>query len=90
MLLEKYYPNLFSEIFFTNQFLGEASRRTTKEALCESLGITTFVDDSVEHIKAITSIGVRAFLFDTPWNQGVDIPGATRVMDWKALSAMIP
>ncbi len=82
--LDRYFPRSFDGLYFTNQFLGDDIKRTKAE-LCSDLGIEVFIDDSIAYTRDIASKGVRAFLFDAPWNQGELSPLVTRVYSWKGV-----
>ncbi len=80
-LINKYFPNTFQEIHFTNHFYGSTIRRMKSE-LCKKLGIEIFIDDSLNNANDIAEFGIPVLLFDAPWNQGELKHPTTRVYSW--------
>lgn len=81
--LEVNFPMLFSEIYFTNAFLGKNGESERKKSnICLDIGVDILIDDSVEETIDVSSVGVIAFLFDRPWNRtSVSVP-LFRVNSW--------
>ena len=80
-LINKYFPDTFEKIHFTNHFYGSTIQRMKSE-LCKELGIQAFIDDSLNNANDIAELGVAVFLFDAPWNQGEVKSPITRVYSW--------
>ena len=80
--LEKYFPNSFEQIFFTNQFHGQGTPKMKSE-VCRELGIETFIDDGFYNAEDIAESGVPVLLYNAPWNQSkIKNPLITRVYSW--------
>jgi len=83
--LEKYFPNTFSGVFFTNQF-SLSEEKTTKLEICNSLGIEVFIDDHIDYALECLSSNRKVFLFNKPWNQKFEIPESIqRVSNWNEI-----
>lgn len=81
--LDKYFPQTFDGIHFTNQYqYHEKGPIRTKGEVCKELGIEFFVDDSLCNVNDIANFGIPALLFDGPWNQGEVKPPIRRVYSW--------
>ncbi|KAJ3071921.1 hypothetical protein HDU99_002315 [Rhizoclosmatium hyalinum] len=101
--VEEHFRGVFKEIHFANHYLTpeEAKRMVskTKGQLCEEVGATILVDDSLHHVFECAKRGIRVFLFDHEgaymWNklaEDVVLPeNATRVHQWDdVVKALVP
>lgn len=87
--VEKNFPNIFSKIYFTNQFLNNETS-TTKRKICDELGIDIFIEDNISYALDCAKPGRKIFLLDYPWNQTDSLPeGVTRVKSWGDLDNKI-
>lgn len=80
--------------FFNGKFLGIVNSSNhyskaknsgkTKVQLCNELGVSVLIDDSLDYIKQCPSMGIKGILFgDYPWNQNGNLPeGVVRVKNW--------
>ena len=66
------YGDVFKSVHMINQYHGEGPRRT-KSGVCEELCVDIFVDDHIGNTVEVADTGVKALLFDAPWNR-VEIP----------------
>lgn len=83
--LEKYFPNIFQTIHFTNHFLGDESNRRTKSEICKELGIEVFIEDGPSHALDVATVCETVFLFNRPWNQVDVAPPIVRVSSWEEI-----
>ncbi|MEI6528620.1 MAG: HAD hydrolase-like protein [bacterium] len=84
--VQKNFPNIFSDIFFTNHFSRDGSVPKTKADICNSLGIQMLVEDSLTYSKECIYPGRKIFLIDRPWNQDKNLPSEIqRVYSWKEI-----
>lgn len=67
--LEKFYPNCFSEIHFSNHFPGE-DKNLSKADFCLENGYELLIEDSGEFALECAQKGIKVFLFNKPWNKG--------------------
>ncbi len=81
--LDKHFPNLFDQVYFTNLYLGEAKHKKSKAEACKELGVDVFVDDFVSYATDVAQSGTKTLLLDAPWNRDVELhPNITRVNSW--------
>lgn len=80
--ISKHYGDVFSEIFFTNQFHGDGAKKTKGE-VCGELGVSVFIDDHIECAEDVAREGIKVLLLNEPWNQKDLMPGITRVNSWE-------
>lgn len=80
----------FKDIAFGNHW-GLQGQKITKTELCQQLGASMLIDDSLSYTTEVASAGIKALLFDLDstygWNkdkdQDNDLPaGVTRVYNW--------
>lgn len=82
--INKYFPNSFKDVFFTNHFYGNGLRRS-KGDVCKEVGVDMFIDDNLENLENVLSMGIPALLFDAPWNQYASKYPMTRVKSWNEI-----
>jgi 5'(3')-deoxyribonucleotidase len=87
--LEKYLPDVFEDVVFTNYF--DAVKVRTKGDICKELGVTILIDDHLDHCLSAQSKGIKALLFGNyPWNQADTLPdGIHRVKHWPDVEAVL-
>ena len=64
--VEKHFPNIFSGYLFMNQY---TDNEIPKSVLCKQAWIQLLIDDNVQNIKDVNSLGIPGLLLDKPWNQ---------------------
>jgi HAD superfamily hydrolase (TIGR01509 family) len=88
--IEKYLPNIFEDIIFTNFFKLNDSKGPlrTKAEVCKELGAQWLVDDHLHHIENVTKHGITGLLFgDLPWERlSTPLPHVVQVSDWTELA----
>lgn len=86
--VEKYFPNIFSKIYFTSQFeLGAI--QTTKSAICNDLNIDIFIEDNLEFAESCIKPNRKVYLLNYPWNQADKLPnGIKRVRSWEEIGQL--
>jgi uncharacterized HAD superfamily protein len=83
--LEKYYPNIFSKIYFTDNYSKE-NKKVTKKGVCDELGIDIFIEDNLQYATECANPERKVYLLDYPWNQSESLPeNVKRVKDWKEI-----
>lgn len=82
--LNKYFPNKFKEIVFTNSFNNNSSLKVqTKAEVGKKLGIVAMVEDAPSHAKNFAENNIKTILLDKPWNQAVETSDLiTRAKTW--------
>ncbi len=82
-LINKNFPKIFSEIYFTGKSGAFSSE---KVSVIEKLGIKTFVEDAPRYATSIASSGCKVIMLDRPWNRNCPThPNITRVNSWKEI-----
>lgn len=80
--LDKYLPNLISELYFTTA-PGRSTHDETKGQIIKRLGGTVLVDDAVKHCESARAEGIDAILFGQPYNEkGHSYPPEWRATNW--------
>jgi uncharacterized HAD superfamily protein len=84
--LNKYFPNTFSKIYYTNHFSSNLSAKTTKKKVCDELDIDILIEDSLKNVLDCNTLERKSFLFDYPWNQSDELPpNVKRIHSWKEI-----
>ena len=86
--IEKYFKNIFSEIYHTNSY-GLTGIKIKKSEMCKKQNMDLIVDDDFIHIIDCANAGIPVFVFDNPWNQGILPNRAIRMNSWKEMSSLI-
>lgn len=80
--LERYFPDSFPEVYFTNHYAYTHSS-VSKAEICNRIGAGMLIEDSLDHARECSASGIRVILFDYPWNQADDLPAEIRrVAGW--------
>ena len=88
--LETYFPKQFSTIYHTNQVSPKNAPKKKKSEVGKNLGINLFIDDHLEFVFDVATLGIPIFLFNQPWNQIETLPkGITRVHSWKEIIGLL-
>jgi uncharacterized HAD superfamily protein len=83
--INKYFPNTFITINFTNHF-SKIYKKTTKAEICIKLGVKVLIEDSLEYSKELEEHHIKVILMDMPWNQKEKLPSNfIRVYNWKEI-----
>jgi 5'(3')-deoxyribonucleotidase len=87
--IEKYFPNIFSEIYFTNNLSKNGESKTKKE-ICDLINADILIEDSLEYCLECMSPNRKIFLLDYSWNKNNNLPKEiTRVYSWKEIMEKI-
>lgn len=87
--IEKHYYNIFSNIYFTDQWFKNGIE-TTKGTICNILGIDIFIEDNLEYALECVAPNRIVYLLDYPWNQTDKLPkGVRRVYSWKEIGESV-
>ncbi len=79
--LDMYFPNFDYKLIFTGHF--HDSKAKLKGQICKELGIEILIDDNFEYCIDCVNNGVKAILFNQPWNQSSNHDEIIRVNSWK-------
>lgn len=83
--VEKHFPGIFRNIRFVH--IWEDENTKTKADICQELGASWLIDDSIKHSIAMAQSGGNAILFGNyVWNQADLLPvGVERIENWPAV-----
>lgn len=82
----QYFPNVFSDIFFTNHYSQNGSSTSTKKQICDSVGVDILIEDEPERVSECLNPKRKNLLFDHPWNRNAELPQEIyRVHSWKEI-----
>lgn len=80
--IHRFFPNVFSGVYFSNQ-PAYNSYGPRKGEICIDIGADLFIDDQFGYGKECVEAGILTFLYDSPWNQSVQLPDhMIRVKSW--------
>ena len=71
----------FKLIYSSNHYSGMEG--VTKAEICSNEGIDFMIEDSPEYASQIANEGIRVFLLNKPWNEGLDHEKVIRADNWK-------
>lgn len=79
-------PDTFSRVEFGNHW-GIGGGKRSKSEICNLVGASVLIDDSLSYTEEVAAQGMDAILFDLdncyPWNRKDILPdGVTRVSSW--------
>ena len=82
--LQKHFPDTFKNIHFANSISWHRGDKRDKASICQKLGATYFIDDSLDNVLQVAATGVESLLFGNyAWNQADELPdNVRRVNDW--------
>lgn len=88
--IEKHYPKVFREIYFTGHYFTAEEKRVTKGDICKKLGIELMIDDHFEYALDCSQKGINVLLMDAAWNREVVLPGnVRRVKGWREIMKVL-
>ncbi len=64
--IQKHFPNIFTEIYFADHF---TENHRKKSEICEEIGATLLIDDSIENALDCAENDIQAILLKKPWNK---------------------
>ncbi|MCD6229504.1 MAG: hypothetical protein J7K00_01730 [Candidatus Diapherotrites archaeon] len=86
--VEHYFPNTFSDIYFTNNY-SKKGKKKTKAEVCSNLGVNILIEDRAEYAINCSFNGTKVILLDYPWNQEKLPENIYRVNSWKEIVKQI-
>ncbi len=82
--LDRYFPDKFEEIHFTNDWVMGKNARKRKKDVCLEYKIDIMIEDSLAYANECAEKNINVILIDTPWNQSGEInKNIKRVKSWK-------
>ncbi len=71
--IEKNFPNIFSEVCFTNIILEKDNpSRKEKSFYCRERGISIMIDDYLEVAEDCVKNNIKILLYSAPWNMSAE------------------
>jgi 5'(3')-deoxyribonucleotidase len=87
--VDTHYPNIFENIYFTNDYSLEWTSRK-KSDVCNELGIELMIDDSLIYAEDCASNERKIYLYNRPWNQSQpQSPLIQRIQDRNEIASLI-
>ncbi|MCX6747100.1 MAG: hypothetical protein NTU63_03120 [Candidatus Pacearchaeota archaeon] len=87
--VNKFFKDKFQGIYHSSNHYSKAENSgKTKAQLCNELGVSSLIDDSLDYIIQCSSAGIKGILFGNyPWNQnkGKLPDNVTRVKNWNGV-----
>lgn len=84
--IEGYFPDIFSQIIFTNKHSLNNDLKREKHDICLETGVNLIIEDSLATAEKCASKGINVLLLDKPWNQAENLPeGIKRVYSWNEI-----
>lgn len=82
--LEKYYGNIFKDIYYTEHFSENPLR---KSQVCKDLWVIAYIDDDLKHVYDTSWNGIKTYLLEKPWNNWQEISNENiiKVKSWKEI-----
>lgn len=90
LLVDKYYKDIFNELYFTDHFSHEG-QRISKGEIAITLGLTHFIDDVIQHANDVAKKGVKTILFSDnyKWNQAKADDDVIRLGSWQEVGVFL-
>lgn len=82
--LNDFFPDLFSSIHFTSDWVLQPETNKMKADCCLELGIDILIEDYLPYAEECAAcVKKHILLFDRPWNHSpINKPNITRVCGW--------
>jgi len=68
--LEKYFPGIFSEVYFANHF---TDNHKEKSEICKDLNLSMMIEDNYDYALDLANNWIKTYLIERPWNKELDI-----------------
>jgi uncharacterized HAD superfamily protein len=87
--ISQHFPNVFSDIHFTNHY-SQNGGVTTKKQICDAAKVDLLIEDILEYALDCLSPKRKILLLDCPWNRAAELPqGIHRVHCWEEILDLI-
>jgi len=83
--LNKYFLDIFSEIFYSDDFHKQLG--ISKADICKKEKIEIFIEDNLDYAISCSEKGIKTLLLNKPWNQnfGKDFINIFRADNWNEI-----
>ena len=72
--LNRHFPNVFGEIYYTASMLEKKLEAVSKTGACWQGGADLIIDDQFAFANDCATSGLQTFLFHSPWNKNSILP----------------
>jgi uncharacterized HAD superfamily protein len=87
--VEKYFPGLIDEIYFSNSHYAATPGRSNKSDYCLSLNLDYLIEDDPNYAADCHSEKTKVVMLDWPWNRKAKLPaGVIRVNSWAEVTSL--
>jgi len=84
--ISKYYPNIFSQIYFASDYV-KSEGCPTKKDICDEIGIDILIEDNLKYALECVTPNRKVYLINYQWNQSATLPpNVERVNSWKEIN----
>ncbi len=84
--IERFFPNVFSEIHFARNINSADESRPHKFDLCVENEYEIIIEDDLIYAKPCAEKGIKSILLNYPWNQEENLhPEITQVNNWEEI-----
>jgi uncharacterized HAD superfamily protein len=66
--LQTYFPNCFTEVYFTSDFYSKQGQNFKKSDICRLHNVDIMIDDSFTFAEECSAYTRKTFLVNRPWN----------------------
>ncbi len=83
--LDKYFPDIFSKVYFTREvILGPIIK--DKDEVCQEIGADLIIEDEFDFAENCVEKNIPVLLLDKPWNRKHQVsPCMKRVYSWEEI-----
>ncbi|MDD5416648.1 MAG: hypothetical protein PHU12_01595 [Candidatus Aenigmarchaeota archaeon] len=86
--LNKYFPNCFDKIIFTNEHCGPQKGKSKKAIIISKINPDIVIEDCLDYLLDLPK-ATKGILLNYPWNQNKLPKNVERAMDWKQVLEII-
>jgi len=84
------FPGKFNGIYFSKPHGVDDNSYLDKPEWCKKLEVGIIVEDSAENAIRCYESGIRAIVFNQPWNVDIELPnGIERAKNWEELTELL-
>ncbi len=81
--IQKFFPDVFSDIHFAKNIYSTGEPRPTKSEFCLDNKYEIMIEDDLNHANSCAEKGIDAILLNYPWNEeGKTHPAVKRAENW--------
>ncbi len=81
----KNLPLLRAPVFYIGEYQNKNGKKVTKADICLREGIECIIEDNGKYATECVEKGIRAYLFNRPWNTNFLDPRLVRIESWREI-----